>query len=156
MELESARGPQKGLSPGTIAHRYPHRHGAFRHQHYARNRFRVRLGRTLESGGTDKRGEHGGCLDECEGSTDADPGAGAKWNELISRETCLVFRRETGRIEPVRVIPQLMVTVDHVNRQTDKGAGLDGLSGQIDIFCGSAGHHRYRRIESHRLLQDLL
>src|SRR5665648_213928 len=144
------------LVSGPMAHRYPHRHATLREQYHARDRYRLVPGRALEPGGADERGQHGCGLDEREGRTDTDPWARAEWHELIARITDIGPWRETGRIKAVRVVPQVAVAVDHVNRQADERAGLNVLAGQFDILCGVARHQGQRRKEPQRLLQHLL
>src|SRR5665648_1118262 len=144
------------LVSGPMAHRYPHRHATLREQYHARDRYRLVPGRALEPGGADERGQHGCCLDEREGRTDANSWARAERHVLIARITDIAPWRETGRIEAVRAVPQFAVAVDHVDRQADERAGLNVLAGQFDILCGVASHHRQRRKEPHRLRQHLL
>src|SRR6516162_9675814 len=108
------------LVSGSMAHRYPHRHATLREQYNARDRNRLLPEQALEPGGADERGQHGCGLDEREGRTDADPWARAERHELIARITDIASWRETGRIEAVRVVPQVAVTVDHVDRQADE------------------------------------
>src|SRR3569832_1676161 len=104
----------------STAHRYLKRHAVLGDQQHARDRYGFLHGRAFEASGADQCGEHDCCLDEGEGSTNADPRTGTEWHELIARITGLTRWRETGRIEPIRVLPQFAVAVDDIDRQANQ------------------------------------